>query len=69
MPYQLTHTAWLDREKARAAAVLTVQLEKDTAYTVAEILAILADCGLTYNNPEYAEIGAELIADGLIEQV
>lgn len=66
--YQLTHAAWLAHEKERVSGVLLQNLDPGVEYTVAEILALLRDFGLDYSNPEYMEIGPELIADGLIEE-
>lgn len=67
--YKLTSSAWLAREVARARGVLLVHLVKGREYTVAEVLVILSEFGLHYSNPEYVEIGQQLVADGLIEAV
>lgn len=67
MPYKLTDAAWLARETARARGILECNLVRGQEYTVAEVLQLLADYGIDYTNPEYAEIGAQLIADGVIE--
>ncbi len=68
MPYQLTESAWLTRETERVTGVLLQQLVRGQEYTVAEVLQLLKDYGLDYTNPEYVEIGQQLIADGIIEQ-
>jgi hypothetical protein len=59
----------IQTETERAKGVLLQHLVKGQEYTVAEVLQILADYGLHYSNPEYASIGANLIADGTIESV
>ncbi len=67
--YKLTSSAWLARQVKRSKGVLLVHMEKDREYTVEELLAMLSSYGLHYSNPEYVEIGQQLIADGLIEAV
>lgn len=69
MPYKLTDATWFSAETAKAQSVLTHRMEKGRAYTVAEILALLAYVGLHYDNPTYNVIGAELIGKGIIEEV
>jgi len=67
--YRLTTTAWLAREVERAKSILLVHMKPGQAYTTEELLTMLADYGLVYSNPEYQEIGRELIRQGVIEQV
>ena len=67
--YKLTPTAWLARETERAKGVLLVHMQPNTSYTVEELLAMLSAYGLHYSNPEYQEIGKELIKQSVIEAV
>lgn len=67
--YKLSASAWLGREVSRARGVLVVHMERDREYTVEEVLAMLSEYGLHYSNPQYAEIGQQLIAAGVIEAV
>lgn len=67
--YRLTSSAWLAREAGRAKGTLLVHLEKGRSYSIQEILTLLADYGLRYTNPEYAAIGQQLIAEGILEAV
>jgi len=67
--YRLTTTAWLAREVERAKGILLMHMQPGRAYTVDELLTMLADYGLDYSNPEYQEIGKVLISQGVIEQV
>ena len=67
--YCLTATAGLAREVERAKSILLVHMQPGRAYTVDELLTMLADYGLDYSNPEYQEIGKVLISQGVIEQV
>jgi len=67
--YRLTTTAWLAREVERAKGILLVHMQPGVTYTAEELLTMLADYGLVYSNPEYQEIGRELIRQGVIEQV
>jgi hypothetical protein len=69
MTYKLTDAAWLARETERAKGILLQHLVKGQEYTVAQVLQVLADYGLDYTNPEYVEIGNQLVADGVIEAV
>lgn len=65
--YKLTDAAWLARETERAQGILLQHLVKGQEYTVDEVLQILVDYGLDYSNPEYVDIGNQLVADGVIE--
>ena len=67
--YRLTPAAWLARETERAKGVLLCHMQPGQAYTVNELLAMLADYGLDYSNPEYEPIGKELIKQGTIQAV
>jgi hypothetical protein len=67
MAIKLTDAAWLARETERAKGILLQHMVKGQEYTVAELLELLATYGLTYSNPEYTGIGANLIADGTLE--
>ena len=65
--YKLTPAAWLARETERAKGVLLAHMQLNTAYTVEELLAMLSEYGLYYSNPEYEQIGKELIKQGVIQ--
>ena len=67
--YRLTSSARLAREVERAKGILLVHMQPGRAYTVEELLTMLADYGLHYSNPEYVEIGKVLVSQGVIEQV
>ena len=67
--FQLTPATWLAREVERAKGVLLVHMAPGTEYTVDELLAMLSEYGLHYCNPEYQEIGKELIKQGVIQAV
>ena len=67
--YKIAPTAWLAREIERAKGVLLVHMKPGTGYTVEELLAMLSEYGLYYSNPEYQEIGKELIKQGIIQAV
>jgi len=67
--YRLTTAAWLAREVERAGGILLVHMQPGVAYTVADLLTMLADYGLYYSNPEYLEIGKVLVSQGVIERV
>ena len=69
MPYKLTPAAWLAREVERAKGVLLVHMKPNITYTVEELLAMLSEYGLYYSNPEYQDIGKELIKQGVIQAV
>ena len=67
--YKLTPAAWLARETERAKGVLLVHMEPGTEYTIEVLLAMLSEYGLYYSNPEYQEIGKELLKQGIIQAV
>jgi len=67
--YRLTATTRLAREVERAKGIFLVHMQPNRAYTIEELLTMLADYGLHYSNPEYLEIGKVLISQGVIEQV
>lgn len=66
MPFQLSASAWLGYEVGRVKSVLLGHLDPEETYTVGEILALLSEFGLDYSNPEYLEIGPQLISDGFL---
>lgn len=65
--YTLSHEVWLAKEVERARGILLVHMEDGRGYTLEELLTLCADYGLHYTNPEYQEIGQQLIMAGFLE--
>lgn len=66
MPYQLSRDLWVDQQVLRVEGILIQNMVLGQDYTVEEVLALLHDYGLDYSNPAYQEIGAKLIAQGIL---
>lgn len=67
--YRLTHAAWLDREVAKVRQFIVDNMDAHRIYNETDMGAWLRDSGFDYTNAELLEIGAALIAEGIIELV
>jgi hypothetical protein len=67
MPYRIDHGVWLAKEVRRVKSVLMVHMVDGQEYTVSEILDLLKSYGLDYTNPEYIELGQELVSSGFLD--
>ena len=67
--FQVTHALWLKTESARLEAFLLMPRCWGTQWTAPMLQKTLGDIGLHYSQPQLQEIGADLLARGIIVAV
>ena len=69
MAYQLTESAWLQRETERIKGVLLQYMRHGVEYEGAQMKDRCRRLGLDYTDAEFLQLRDVLVASGTIEQV
>lgn len=67
--YKLTQAAWLKREVGRVIPPLKDFLDANLKYTLIDIQQFLQDQDLIYTTEQAEDILAQLVLEGILEEV